>query len=99
MHQSKHNNVVDNLPPYEPIDCGDYDHIELACVENYLVDVVTHQGTTQGRALNLCTQANGDYLIVESDGQIKQHIRVDQIKQLIVLSQPRRFEKHLFGTS
>ena len=89
---------MQNLPPYEPIDCGDYDHIELACVQRYLLDVVSHEGTTQGRALTMVTEADGEYLILELDDTQQHRIRVDQIRQITVLSHPRHFERLVFKT-
>ncbi len=82
---------------YEPIDCGHYDYLELACVEGYLLDVITQSGTRQGKALTLRTKTDGEYLIIALGDDQSESIRLDQIQRVVVRSEPRKFAERTFG--
>ncbi len=82
--------------PYVPIGCGDYEYIELACIDRYEVDVVKHNGTVRGLAVTTKVDATGEYLIIQLDNNQRESVRVDQIKQIIVRSEPRRFNERTF---
>ncbi len=57
---------------YQPIDCGDYDFLEIACMDNYVVEVKTTQGNCTGTAKTLVTEPVGEYLCLQhSDGVIE----------------------------
>jgi Rho-binding antiterminator len=84
------------MKPYAPIDCADYEYIELACMDRYEVDVVKDDGTIRGLAINTEANNTGEYLIVQIDNNAHESVRVDLIKQIIVLSENRRFDERIF---
>ncbi len=85
------------VTPYVPIGCGDYEYIELACMDRYEVEVVKRSGPPI-RGLAVTTEVNdsGEYLVLELENQQRELIRVDQIKQIIVRSENRRFDERTF---
>lgn len=84
------------MKPYAPIGCADYEYIELACMDRYEVDVVKDDGTIRGLAINTEANNTGEYLIVQIDNNAHESVRVDLIKQIIVLSENRRFDERTF---
>lgn len=88
-----------DMKPYIPIGCADYEYIELACMDRYDVEVIKDDGTIRGLAVNTETNATGEYLIVQLENNTCESIRVDLIKQIIVLSKNRRFDEHSFDRS
>ena len=84
---------------YQGIDCADYDHLEIACMENYLLQVELPERMVQGEAVTLQTRSDGEFLQLrlEGDGSI-QEIRVDGILRIVVLSKSRRFDARTFST-
>ena len=95
-HRHNHGSNDIDAKPYIPIGCGDYEYIELACMDHYEVDVIKHDGTVRGLAVATETDDNGEYLIIQLDKDQRESIRVDQIKQIIVRSEPRRFDERTF---
>ena len=87
---------------YQAIACADYDHLELACMESYELEVVLKDGrlgesTLRGTAVTTRTNSNGEYLQLRvGDGSIKE-IRADGILKLVVLSKNARFDERTFG--
>ncbi len=85
------------LGPYAPIACGDYDFLEIACLDGYEVVLETPGGTLQGRALTTEVRQQAEYLVlVDSDGQQLQ-VRLDQLRSLRVITRPSRFSEHSFA--
>ena len=84
------------MKPYVPIGCADYEYIELACMDRYQVEVVKHDGLIRGLAVTTETNNTGEYLIIQLDNNKREAVRVDRIKQIIVLSEERRFEERTF---
>ncbi|ASJ73618.1 Rho-binding antiterminator [Granulosicoccus antarcticus] len=85
-----------DVEPYTPINCSDYDYIELACLDRCEVDIVKHEGVVRGCAVTTEKDSNGEYLIVQLENDLRESIRLDQIKQIVVRSEPRRFEERTF---
>ena len=81
---------------YVPIGCGDYEYIELACMDRYEIDVVKNHGTVRGLAVTTEANNTGEYLIIELDNEQRESVRVDHIKKIIVRSKIRRFDEHTF---
>ncbi len=84
------------MKPYVPIGCGDFEYIELACMDRYEIDVVKLDGTVRGLAVTTQTNRTGEYLIIELDNEQRESVRVDHIKKIIVRSKIRRFDEHTF---
>ncbi len=84
------------MSDYVPIACGDYDYLEIACMDQYEVDLEIASGSKRGIAKRLETLSGEEYLwIAKSDG-CEEAIRADQIERLIVLTRPARFTEHQF---
>lgn len=94
-HFDRRNNDAD-IEPYVPIGCGDYEYIELACMDRYEVEVVKQDGTVRGLAVTTEANDTGEYLIVELGNKQRKRVRVDHIKKIIVRSKERRFDEHTF---
>ncbi len=82
---------------YQGIACADYDHLELACMESYLIEVQLRGGSLRGTAVTTRTRSDGEFLQLrlEEDGSIRE-IRADGILKIVVLSEPRRFDERVF---
>ncbi len=65
-------------------------------MDRYEVDVVKDKSTIRGLAVNTETNETGEYLIVQLDNNTRESVRVDLIKQIIVLSENRRFDERTF---
>ena len=84
---------------YVPIPCADYEPLEEACMDHYAVELTTHGGRTiVGSAVDLVVRAPEEFLVVRHDDGTTEEIRVDQIRHMVVLSRPCRFESHSFAT-
>ena len=85
---------------YVPISCADYEILETACMDGYAVELTTHDGrTVAGRALDLKVRSPEEFLVVLHDDGTTEEIRVDQIRNMTVLSRPCRFHDHAFAAS
>lgn len=93
---NRHRRHLINVEPYTPIDCSDYDYIELACLDRCELDIVKHEGIVHGWAITTEKDSNGEYLIVQLENDLRECIRLDQIKQIVVRSEPRRFTERTF---
>ena len=80
-----------------PIGCADYEYIEIACMDRYLLEIVKDDGRIRGVAVNTEVNDTGEYLIVQLDDNSRDTVRVDLIKQIIVVSKNRRFDERTFG--
>lgn len=84
---------------YVPIPCGDYEMLEIACMDGYEVEVRTDGSTIVGRAETLDVRAGEEFLVVRPAGGACDTIRVDRIRHLVVRTRPARFESHTFARS
>jgi len=96
LNDSKQKTVPTVSLPYTPIDCADYDYIEIACLYGYRVDVVLASSTLRGKAITTEKNANGEFLILQDEQQEQKKIRADEIHQLIVLDKQAKFNSHTF---
>lgn len=85
------------MKPYTPIDCGDYDYIEIACMDRYEVDVIARDDRLiHGVAVDTETNDTGEYLILQTPNNGSERVRVDQIRRIVVRSENRRFDERRF---
>jgi len=87
---------VVELHPYRPIGCADYEFIEIACMDRYVVDVVTETDTVRGLALTTETNRNGEFFVLRDNDGNSVSVRVDRIVKIIVQSEVRRFDERTF---
>ena len=87
------------MTDYTPIDCGDYDYLEIACMDRYEIEVAHAGGLLVGVADGLETRNGEEFLCVRLGAQALEAIRVDYIRELRVLSDPARFRRRRFRTS
>lgn len=81
---------------YKPIDCGDYDFVEIACMDRYDIEVVTSDGIYFGRAETTLNDGNGEYLCMRATDGKSMQLRLDSVRRILVRTRPCRFEKHDF---
>ncbi len=64
---------------YQPINCDDYDNLELAC-QHHLVLTINIRGgeVVEGKASDLFSRKNVEYLLVEHAGT-QRELRLDYI--------------------
>jgi len=82
--------------PYTPIDCADYDIIEIACLYGYQLEVELQSQTIRGKAVTTEQNAQGEYLIVQDESNTRKKIRADEIHKLVVLNKHAKFSEHTF---
>ncbi|ACY83606.1 Rho-binding antiterminator [Edwardsiella piscicida] len=64
---------------YQPINCDDYDSLELACQHHLVLQIVLRDGETlEGQASDLISRKHVEYLLVTSQGQHRE-LRLDHI--------------------
>ncbi len=64
---------------YQPINCDDYDHLELACQHHLILTLELRDGEiVKGKASNLFSRKKAEYLVVEISGQ-QRELRLDHI--------------------
>jgi len=84
---------------YVPIPCNDYEPLEIACMDGYDIELRTHDGrTVVGTAVELAARPPGEFLVVRHVNGTREDVRVDQIRNMTVLSRPCRFDDHIFAT-
>jgi len=83
---------------YTPIDCSDYDFIEIACLYGYRLDVVLQSRTITGKALTTEKTAAGEFLVLETEERTREMIRADQIVKFIVHDKHAKFSEHTFAS-
>ena len=64
---------------YQPINCDDYDNLELACQHHLLLTLELKDGEVlKAKANDLVSRKNVEYLVVE-DGSATRELRLDKI--------------------
>ncbi|EHM51333.1 modulator of Rho-dependent transcription termination [Yokenella regensburgei ATCC 43003] len=64
---------------YQPINCDDYDNLELACQHHLVLTLLLKDGEElQAKANDLITRKNVEYLIVDHKGA-ERELRLDKI--------------------
>ena len=86
------------MSDYKPIDCSDYDFLEIACMDGYDIEVTLESGTIRGHARGLEIRSGEEFLRIRMHNDKVEDIRVDRIREIHVLSKRARFRKHVFAT-
>ncbi|EPO5433684.1 Rho-binding antiterminator [Klebsiella pneumoniae] len=64
---------------YQPINCDDYDNLELACQHHLVLTLALKDGEQlQAKASDLISRKNIEYLVVELAGNVRK-LRLDKI--------------------
>ena len=64
---------------YQPINCDDYDNLELACQHHLMLTLELKDGEKlQAKASDLVSRKNVEYLVVEAAGTTRE-LRLDKI--------------------
>ncbi|EAS2246725.1 Rho-binding antiterminator [Salmonella enterica] len=64
---------------YQPINCDDYDSLELACMHHLILTLTLKDGEIlQAKANNLILRKNVEYLLAEVSGESRE-LRLDKI--------------------
>lgn len=87
------------MSSYQPIACGDYDFLEIACMDHYDLQAETKDGTFVGRAENLRIANGEEFLQLDQPGAGLQEVRIDRLLSITVTSSPRRFDSHVFAAA
>ena len=81
---------------YQPVDCGLYDYLEVACMHGYEVLLALRNGEMdQGVAITVGARREGEFLTLATDKNKKEY-RLDELSSLRVLSYPRSFDEISF---
>lgn len=84
------------MSDYQPIDCNDYDFLEIACMDRYEVEVQLDSETVVGTADGLETTSGAEYLCLRVRDEQIEKVRIDRIQRIDVITRPARFEHHEF---
>ncbi|HCC0887238.1 TPA: Rho-binding antiterminator [Salmonella enterica] len=64
---------------YQPINCDDYDSLELACMHHLILTLTLKDGEVlQAKANDLILRKNVEYLLAEVSGESRE-LRLDKI--------------------
>ncbi|WP_147195438.1 Rho-binding antiterminator [Pantoea sp. MBD-2R] len=64
---------------YKPINCDDYDNLELACQKQWTLALALKNGEQlKARALDMVSRKNVEYLAVDLSGETRE-LRLDHI--------------------
>lgn len=64
---------------YQPINCDDYDNLELACQQHFILTLELKSGEIiKAKASDLVSRKNVEYLIIDDAGST-QEVRLDKI--------------------
>jgi Rho-binding antiterminator len=64
---------------YQPINCDDYDNLELACQNHLVLALELKDGEVlKAKASDLVSRKNVEYLVVEASGENRE-LRLDKI--------------------
>lgn len=64
---------------YQPINCDDYDNLELACQNHLVLALELKDGELlKAKASDLVSRKNVEYLVVEASGESRE-LRLDKI--------------------
>lgn len=91
--------MIAAVTDYIPIECSEYDWLELACMDACQVELDLGSRTVIGVAEDLCSRNGEEYLRILPSNGAAEHVRVDHIRSITVLSRPARFTYHAFSVS
>ncbi|MGL9769721.1 MAG: Rho-binding antiterminator [Sodalis sp. (in: enterobacteria)] len=64
---------------YQPINCDDYDNLELACTRHWVLNITLRNGeTVTGAARKMLSRKHVEYLVINQAG-VNQDVRLDYI--------------------
>ncbi|MDR9889458.1 Rho-binding antiterminator [Pseudenterobacter timonensis] len=64
---------------YQPINCDDYDNLEIACMHHLVLSLQLKDGEMlEAKASDLVLRKNVEYLVVEESGAMRE-LRLDKI--------------------
>ncbi|PLR32805.1 Rho-binding antiterminator [Chimaeribacter californicus] len=64
---------------YQPINCDDYDNLELACQKHFVLTLKMRSGEiVEGKASDLISRKRVEYLVIEEAGNARE-VRLDYI--------------------
>ena len=64
---------------YKPINCDDYDNLELACTKHWTIALKLKDGEAlNAKAKDMLSRKNVEYLVIELSGEIRE-LRLDHI--------------------
>lgn len=64
---------------YQPINCDDYDNLEIACMHHLVLSLQLKDGEMlEAKASDLVLRKNVEYLVVEESGTTRE-LRLDKI--------------------
>ncbi|KAJ9434145.1 MULTISPECIES: Rho-binding antiterminator [Enterobacterales] len=64
---------------YKPINCDDYDNLELACQKNWTLSLELKNGDQlKAKAVDMVSRKNVEYLAVDLSGETRE-VRLDHI--------------------
>ncbi|GAB3025445.1 Rho-binding antiterminator [Bowmanella dokdonensis] len=80
------------MNPRPPIDCGLHDHIEVACLYGYHLELQMHDGDRQtGTAVTTRTEQGREFLVLQGeDGKIE--VDLAGVSQIRALTDNRYFQ-------
>ena len=81
------------MTAYVPIDCTHYDYMEIMCMDRYHVEIDGDDVTIRGKAITTESNEEGEFLVFEFDDGARDAIRMDNIRKITILSEPRRFDE------
>lgn len=81
---------------YTPIDCGDYDYLEVACLYQYEVELALTAKRVRGKAITIDKSDSGEFIVIETQDGKRESIRADLINKMKVLTDNARFTEHTF---
>lgn len=81
------------MTAYSPIDCTKYDYLEIMCMDRYDVEIVGDDGIFRGRPLTTKSNESGEFLVFELNDGARESVRMDKIRKIKILSEPRRFDE------
>lgn len=89
--------MTSQVTDYKPILCGDYDFLEIACMESYKIVLDVDGCSIVGTARDMEVRSLEEFLVIEHEDGVIEKIRIDRIRRLAVRSRPCRFEMHVFS--
>ena len=68
---------------YQPINCDDYDNLELSCENDVVLTLTLRSGEiVEGKACELLMRKKVEYLVVDIKGE-KRDLRLDHIESYV----------------
>lgn len=84
------------MTDYKPIDCAQYDWLEIACMDGYRVEFELGDRKVIGVAIDLRARDGEEFLQIRHGTGESEDVRVDQIRSMTVLTRPARFTYQAF---